>query len=125
MSSLNLSRIFKNKRLRKEIPFQKNTEVKNADGDLVNILGDPEPVIVIIYPTSPDDMQLLEEGERHIPAQKVFSESPINVGDIFLYKGQMWRIAALGDWGDYGFHNGIGLLHEGTQEPFAKGFVLR
>lgn len=122
---LDMSEIFDDPDIAQEIPLQKNLEVKNADGDLVNKLGDPEPITAIIHPTKPDDVLFLPEGERYNPSKKIFSPSPLNEGDIFLYEGKMWRIRALGNWGDYGFYNGIGILHEGTQEPFAKGFELK
>jgi len=80
--------------------------------------------LAIVHPVKPDDLQLLDEGERHLPCKKVMSYDAIGIGDLIEYQGHTWRLSQLSDWSDYGYYNGIAVRHDGTAQPGAPSFVV-
>ncbi|ALQ96937.2 hypothetical protein B398_07050 [Xylella fastidiosa 32] len=83
-----------------------------------------DTMLAIIHPTTPDDLQLLPEGERHHPSKKIMSQDQIDVGDVLLYQDTRWRITQLSNWSEYGYYHGIAVRHDGTAHPAAAAFGL-
>ncbi|HHW4673628.1 MAG TPA: hypothetical protein ACQGQW_00235 [Xylella fastidiosa subsp. pauca] len=83
-----------------------------------------DTVLAIIHPTTPDDLQLLAEGERYHPSKKIMSQDQIDVGDVLLYQDTRWRITQLSNWSEYGYYHGIAVGHDGTAHPAAAAFGL-
>ncbi|KXB19107.1 hypothetical protein B375_0209205 [Xylella fastidiosa 6c] len=82
-----------------------------------------DTVLAIIHPVTPDDVQLLPEGERLLPAKKIMSQHVIAHGDLLLYQDTRWRITQLSNWSEYGYYRGIAVGHDGTAQPAAAAFV--
>lgn len=83
-----------------------------------------EKMTVIVMPTSPNDVQLLPEGERFLPSIKIYTENPLKIGDLVDYLGVTYKIKTVGNWGDYGYHNNIGVRHSQTAKVDSRGFEV-
>lgn len=83
-----------------------------------------EEMTVIVMPTSPSDVQFLPEGERFLPSIKIYTEKPLKVGDLVDYLGVTYKIKTVGSWGDYGYHNNIGIRHSQTAKVDSRGFEV-
>lgn len=121
---LDVSEIFDDSDLVSEIQLRHGAGEFLPDGRWTGQYADPVLVPAIVHPTKPDDLQLLPEGERYLPNKKVFSPSALAIGDLFEYQGHSWRIAALGDWSEYGFFNAIAVRHDGVAQPDTGAFVV-
>lgn len=120
---LDVSEIFDDPDLAREADFEIRGGAFDADGEWVDEYT-PATFVAIVHATKPDDLLLLPEGERHLPAKKVMTPSEIKVGDFLLYKGARWRVSACSDWSDYGFYNAIATRHDGPAAPAAPAFVV-
>lgn len=83
-----------------------------------------EEMSVIVMPTSPNDVQFLPEGERFLPSIKIYTENPLKIGDLVDYLGETYKIKTVGNWGDYGYHNNIGVRHIQTAKVDSGGFEV-
>lgn len=83
-----------------------------------------EKMTVIVMPTSPNDVQLLPDGERFLPSIKIYTENPLKIGDLVDYLGVTYKIKTVGNWGDYGYHNNIGVRHSQTAKVDSRGFEV-
>nr|DAS95350.1 MAG TPA: head closure knob [Caudoviricetes sp.] len=83
-----------------------------------------EEMTVIVMPTSPNDVQFLPEGERFLPSIKIYTEKPLKIGDLVDYLGVTYKIKTVGNWGDYGYHNNIGIRHSQTAKVDSRGFEV-
>lgn len=121
---LDIPEIFDDPEFLSEIGLRRSTGQRQTDGTWSGTYGAAVPTEAIVHPTKPDDLQLLPEGERHLPSLKVFTEAPLAAGDLIDYQGHTWRVAALGDWSAYGFHNAVAVRHSGPAQPAAGAFVV-
>ena len=83
-----------------------------------------EEMTVIVMPTSPNDVQFLPEGERFLPSIKIYTGKPLKIGDLVDYLGVTYKIKTVGNWGDYGYHNNIGIRHSQTAKVDSRGFEV-
>ncbi|TNV90819.1 hypothetical protein C5H24_11065 [Xylella fastidiosa] len=83
-----------------------------------------DTVLAIIHPVTPDDVQLLPEGQRYFPSKKIMSQHALCVGDLVRYQDTTWRIVQLSDWSEYGYYHGIAVRHDGTAQPAAAASGL-
>ncbi len=66
---------------------------------------------------TPDDVQMLPEGERNKDLRKFISKKPIRttsdrdevIADKVIYKGNHYKIISVNDWDDYGHTTSIGV----------------
>ncbi|ALQ94898.1 hypothetical protein XFUD_07205 [Xylella fastidiosa] len=119
---LDLRPIFRNSKLAQRVQVLRRQGQYLPDGtwQQESVL---DTVLAIIHPTTPDDLQLLPEGERHHPSKKIMSQDQIDVGDVLLYQDTRWRITQLSNWSEYGYYRGIAVGHDGTAQPAAAAFV--
>lgn len=122
MSLINQSRRFLNSRFRQQITVQKRSGEHSASG--FDVRYEAQQMIAIVIPTSPNDVQLLPEGERYLPSIKVYTQEPLNIGDLVEYRGQTYKIKTAADWGDYGYYNNIGVRHSQTANIDSAGFTV-
>ena len=83
-----------------------------------------EKMTVIVMPTSPNDVQLLPDGERFLPSIKIYTENPLKIGDLVDYLGVTYKIKTVGNWVDYGYYNNIGVRHSQTAKVDSRGFEV-
>lgn len=121
---VDVSEIFNDPAFTQTVPLRRGQGEYLADGTWTGDYADPVDIIAIVHATKPDDLQLLPEGERHLPNKKVFTPDPISAGDLITYQGATWRVSALSDWTEYGFYNGIAVRHGGVAQPDPGGFVV-
>ncbi|MFC1135733.1 hypothetical protein ACFGWK_10830 [Pasteurella multocida] len=88
------------------------------------IYSNPENIIAIAIPTTPNDMQLMPEMERFLPSMKFFTGVPLSIGDLVHFRNHDYRIIKTGDWGDYGYYNNIGVRHSATAKVDSEGFEI-
>jgi len=66
---------------------------------------------------TPKQLQVLKEGERSKNPKLFISKKPLQtvndkdgtIADIVIYKGQRFKIVAVGDWFSYGFDMAFGV----------------
>ncbi|SEO76371.1 hypothetical protein SAMN02800692_1994 [Luteibacter sp. UNC138MFCol5.1] len=118
---LDVSEIFADPEFAQAVSVQRGQGAYLADGTWSQgyLAG---TLTAIVHPVKPDDLQLLPEGERHLPCKKVMSQDPVAIGDLIEYQGHTWRLSQLSDWSEYGYYNGIAVRHEGTAQPGAPSF---
>lgn len=66
--------------------------------------------ICSVQQPTPDDIQILPEGERNKDIRKFISKKPIRatsdrdgiIADTVIYKGNHYKIISVNDWDDYG-----------------------
>ena len=69
-----------------------------------------------VQPVTPQDLQTLPEGERNKDLRKFISKKPLItssdkdgvLADTVIFKGQRFKIVALGDWNSFGHADAIG-----------------
>ena len=83
-----------------------------------------EVMLAIVMPTTSYDVALLPEGERYSPSIKVFTQDPLNIGDLVHFRGFDYRVSASSDWGDYGYFNQIAIRHRPTAKVDSTGFEV-
>lgn len=83
-----------------------------------------EEMTAIVMPASPSDVLLLPEGERFMPSIKIYTPEPLNIGDLVVYRGETYKIKTKVNWGDYGYHNSIGVRHLNTSNVDSTGFTV-
>jgi len=83
-----------------------------------------EVMVAIVMPTTSNDVALLPEGERYSPSIKVFTQDPLNIGDLVHFRGFDYRVSASSDWGDYGYFNQIAIRHRPTAKVDSTGFEV-
>ncbi|MCG9064713.1 hypothetical protein LH425_06600 [Laribacter hongkongensis] len=120
---LDVSEIFDDPDLAQEVDFEIRGGSFDASGQWVDEYT-PVTMTAVVHATKPDDLTLLPEGERHLPARKVMTTRPLAVGDFLLYQGARWRVSASSDWSEYGFHNAIAIRHNGPAAPAQEAFVV-
>lgn len=120
MSLINQSRRFFNSKFRQKITIKRLSGEHSASG--FDARYETQELIAIVMPTSPNDVQLLPEGERFLPSIKIYTQEPLNIGDLVEYRGQEYKIKTAANWGDYGYHNNIGVRHSQTASVDSAGF---
>lgn len=118
---LDVSEIFADPEFAQVIPVRRGQGEYQPDGTWTQGYL-PGTALAIVHPVKPDDLQLLPEGERHLPCKKVMSNDPVGIGDLIDYQGHTWRLSQLSDWSEYGYYNGIAVRHDGTAQPGAPAF---
>lgn len=109
--------------------FKQVVSVKRLSGEhsaqgFEAVYSEPEQVVAVVIPTTPNDVQLLPEGERFLPSMKFFTEKPLSIGDLIAFREQDYRIVSFGDWGDYGYYYHIGVRHSATAKVDSEGFEI-
>ena len=75
----------------------------------------------IVYPSTPQEAQLLAEGDRVSAAITILSATPLYIerkgppsqaGDIVLFGGLQYRVARVLPWNNYGFSEAIAVQIE-------------
>lgn len=111
-----------------DLNFAQQVELLSGHGEYINgewsQYYDPVPRTMIVQPTTPDDLQMLEEGERYLPSKMIHSLEPIKTGDVVNYQSNKWRIRAMSDWNEYGYYYGIAIRRGGTEGSDSKGFEV-
>lgn len=122
MSLINQSPRFQNSHFRQQVTVQRLQGEHSADG--FNATYAEEHITAIVMPASPNDVLLLPEGERFIPSIKIYTPEPLNIGDLVAYRGETYKIKTKANWGDYGYHNSIGVRHSQTSNVDSTGFAV-
>ena len=122
MSLINQSFRFQNSRFRQQITVKRLQGEHSAD-DFKAEYRD-ETITAIVIPASPNDVQLLPEGERYLPPIKIYTLDPLNIGDLVVYRGETYKIKTKANWGDYGYHNHLGIRHSPTSNVDSTGFTV-
>lgn len=78
----------------------------------------------IVIPTSPNDVLLLPEQERYLPSIKIFTLEPLERGDLVHYRGLIYTLKTLANWGDYGYYHHIAVRHQPTAKAHSSGFEV-
>ena len=78
--------------------------------------GEPQSIDAygVVTPASEQQLQQVPEGDRVTEAKSFYSVTPMyrthewpsdnpGTSDILVWHGQKYRVAAVGQWGDYGF----------------------
>ena len=122
MSLINQSPRFFNSKFRQSVTIKRLQGEHSAEG--FDVEYQEEKMTAIVIPTSPNDVLLLPEGERHIPSIKIYTMSQLHIGDLVDYRGETYKIKTAANWGDYGYYNNIGVRHSQTAKVDSAGFTV-
>lgn len=110
MSLINQSGRLRNSRFKQQIDVRRQSQILS--------------ITAIVIPTSPNDVLLLPESERYLPSLKLFTNEPLERGDLVQYKGIDYCIKTLANWSDYGYYYQIGVRHLPTAKGDSGGFTI-
>ncbi|AOF54435.1 hypothetical protein BKG91_09395 [Rodentibacter caecimuris] len=122
MSLINQSTRFQNSKFRQSVIVKRLQGEHSADGFGAEYHN--EKMTAIVVPASPNDVLLLQEGERYIPSIKIYTMSQLHIGDLVEYRGETYKIKTAANWGDYGYYNNIGVRHSETAKVDSTGFEV-
>ncbi|WP_281773689.1 hypothetical protein [Haemophilus parahaemolyticus] len=122
MSLLNQKARFASSKFRREIKVKRLQGEHSAEGFEAHYTEETQ--VAIVMPTTSNDVALLPEGERYLPSLKIFTMSPLNIGDLVHFRGFDYRVSARSDWGDYGYFNQIAIRHRPTAKVDSTGFEV-
>lgn len=86
--------------------------------------GKASDLTAIVIPTSPNDVLFLPESERYLPSIKIFTLEPLERGDFIHYRGEVYCLKTLANWGDYGYYYHIAVRHIPTAKSHSGGFEV-
>lgn len=73
-----------------------------------------------VQPPSSQDMEILPEGERlkgvmcfWVKGSEVYLTREDGIGDLFLWRGNHYKIIQVNQWADYGWVKAFGIRMEG------------
>lgn len=72
------------------------------DGDPTTITGRG-----IVYPSNPDDLAALPEGERTIKSLTLYWPQAFQMNDRIDYDGEEYRVVRIEPWKPYGYNKAI------------------
>jgi len=61
----------------------------------------------IVYPSSPDDLLALPEGERINKSLTLYWPQKFQMNDRIDYDGEEYRVVRVDPWSPYGYHRAI------------------
>lgn len=103
--------------------FEKAESVFGEDGQ-AHETRTPFSAKAIVQPAGKDDLELLEEGQRHFPTKLIHIIQPLTVGDYLNYEGCQWRVVNAQNWSEYGFHRCIAIRLSGIEKSHSDGFTV-
>ncbi|MDH2927228.1 hypothetical protein FW755_11070 [Lonepinella koalarum] len=81
-------------------------------------------ITAIVTPTTPNDLELLPEGERFYPTFKLYLLESVNIGDLVEIQNVQYKIRTFSNWGDYGYYHALAVQHSETASDRSDGFVI-
>ena len=113
--------IFKNPYFKQKVRFSIVSKETNDFGQ-PEITTDDVILTAIVYPSTPDELAILPEGERHKSAYTVFTKRKVSHGDYMLYNGIRYKLMTMEAWNHYGYFASLAVRYDGTTSDDSEGF---
>lgn len=121
MSNRHFNPIFKDPYFRQKVKFSLNIKDTNDFGQ-PELSTEDVTLTSIVYPSTPDELAILPEGERHKSAYTVFTKRQVSHGDYMFYNGIRYKLMTMEAWNHYGYYASLAIRYDGTEADDSEGF---
>ena len=121
---MNLAELFEGDELAQTLTLLRRSGQRHPDHGAWEETHFSVNVKAIVYPAGQDDLLMLPEGERYLPAIRILSLDPLSEGDIALHQNQHWRLSRLSNFAHYGYYDATAIRDAGPAQPHSRGFVV-
>lgn len=119
--SRNFNSIFRNPYFKQKVKFSLTTKVTNDFGQ-PDITEEEVNLISIVYPSTPDELAILPEGERYKSAYTVFTKRQVSHGNYMFYNGIRYKLMTMEPWNHYGYYASLAIRYDGSSAGDSEGF---
>lgn len=121
MVSRNFNPVFRNPYFKQKVRFSLVTKETNDFGQ-PDVAEEDITLTAIVYPSTPDELAILPEGERHKSAYTVFTKRKVSHGDYMHYNGIRYKLMTMEAWDHYGYFASLAIRYDGTTSYDSEGF---
>ena len=118
----NFNGIFRNSYFKQKVDFSLVTNETNDFGQPV-ITAEDVTLTAIVYPSTPDELAILPEGERHKSAYTVYTKRKVSHGDYMFYNNIRYKLTTMEAWSQYGYYASLAVRYDGTTSDDSESFT--